>query len=119
MKFGLSLFLILTMHSIVGCRNAKSGMSWRQEMEKRLRIQYLGSTIDQLMKDQHIRDESVEMIDEPPGKLVGIVVPIQIDARVTRVILSIDYDPSLFSEERQWNLRVVKACRIRNITMED
>ena len=59
--------------------------------------------------------DSITFNDEPPGKLKCVSFSAAIEGKMQKISLWLEYDTTLFSEQRKWNPDIVKKAKIRSV----
>ena len=76
-------------------------------------------TVADVFKALSLDEAKLEYIDEPPGKLREVECEATLrDTKVgVRVRIEVVYTPQLFSEQRKWDARAVRAAAVRKVTV--
>jgi hypothetical protein len=76
-------------------------------------------TVADVFKALALDQAKLEYIDEPPGKLREVQCEASLrDTNVkARVRIEIVYAPELFSMERKWDPKTVRAAAVRKVTI--
>jgi len=79
------------------------------------RSRWVGSTLGEVLAHLNAAEESLEQVQEPPGKLRAIVVPADAN-RGVEVAIWLVYDGGpLFSEKGTWVISEIKGAKVRGL----
>jgi hypothetical protein len=76
-------------------------------------------TVADVLKALSLDETKLELIDEPPGKLRELACEATLrdtKARV-RVRIEVVYTLDLFSDQRKWDPRAIRAATVRKVTV--
>ena len=76
---------------------------------------WVGLTVGEVLKRAGVEFRDVTFIDEPPGKLCALRFPYRSDELSGKVTLEMQYQPKLFSSERQWPQSLVEAQPVTQV----
>jgi hypothetical protein len=74
-------------------------------------------TVADVLKGLSLEKAKLEYVDEPPGKLRAVECEATLrDTKVkVRVRVEVVYTPDLFSEQRRWDPKAVRAATVRKV----
>ena len=73
-----------------------------------------GLTVSRVLSLLGLEYDSIELVDEPPGRLRAIEIP-RGGGRAERFVLDLAGDPLPFSEEREWARDDVLALTVARV----
>jgi hypothetical protein len=76
-------------------------------------------TVADVLKGLSLDESKLEHIDEPPGKLRELEAETTLrDSKIkVRVRIEVVYTLDLFSKERNWDPKAVRAATVRKVTI--
>jgi hypothetical protein len=74
-------------------------------------------TVGDLIKWLDIKDSSLELVDEPPGKLREIRCVAVVPASSAKVVVTAEivYTHELFSATGRWDIKLVRSAKVRRV----
>jgi hypothetical protein len=73
---------------------------------------WIGLTVAQALTQCGTPYDEVELVDEPPGKLRELVFICRSETPPRKVVVTLDYDSTLFSGKRDWPRSLVESRKI-------
>lgn len=73
---------------------------------------WIGLTVGEVLEQCNCENSLPEYMDEPPGKLRAVKIICEEDGHKTTIVLEIEYNTSLFSDERNWSFDLIKTLKV-------
>jgi hypothetical protein len=77
-------------------------------------------TVADVVKGLALDESKLSYSDEPPGKLRGLECRTTLRDTKVKVLVRIEvvYTTALFSDRRKWDIKAVRAAKVRKVSIE-